>query len=206
MGFFFINDELEVINNENIEFAKLKIEFLAFTGADGVDKIRIKVRDRGVENFKARVFFEKLVADGLNKVGFAEAWAAVEKEGIIAGAWGIDDAFGGGDSKIIIGADDEIIEGIFGIKAVVFGGLVLGGFGAGDFDVFFDGGGFRLGDFAGADFGFNFRLDFEINGFYINIVVFKGGSDDVEIAVAELFDVEGVFDADDNFTVFGRND
>ena len=52
--------------------------------------------DRGVEDFQGRVFMEKFVTDGLDEVGFTEAGAAVEEEGVVAVARGIDDAFGGG--------------------------------------------------------------------------------------------------------------
>ena len=95
MGFFLVNDELEIIDNKNIEFAEFEIEFLTFTGAYSINEIGVEVRDRSIEDFKARVFFKEFVTDGLDEVGFAEAGTTVEEEWIIACAWGIDDAFSG---------------------------------------------------------------------------------------------------------------
>ena len=48
--------------------------------------------DGGVENFQGRVFAEKLVTDGLNKVGFAETGTSIEEKWIITGTWTVNDA------------------------------------------------------------------------------------------------------------------
>ena len=61
-------------------------------------------------------------------MGFAEAWAAIEEEGIITVAWGINDAASGGDGEVIVGTDDEVIESVFVIEA---GFVVAGLFGGG---------------------------------------------------------------------------
>ena len=109
LGFFFTDNELEIVDNEDVEFAEFEIEFVAFAKADRVDEVGVEVGDRGVEDFEGRVFTEKFVADGLDEMGFAEAGATVEEEWVVAFAWGVDDATSGGDSKVIIGANDEII-------------------------------------------------------------------------------------------------
>ena len=75
--------------------------------------------DRGVKDFEGRVFTEKFVADGLDEMGFAATWSAIEEEGVVASAWAINNTAGGGNRKIVIGTDDEIIEGIFLIEAGV---------------------------------------------------------------------------------------
>ena len=63
-------------------------------------------------------------------MGFAEAWATVEEEWIVAVAWGIDDTAGGGDGEIIVGTDDEVIESVFVIEAGFVVARLLGGGGA----------------------------------------------------------------------------
>ena len=62
------------------------------------------------------------------------------------------------------------------------------------------------GDFARADFGFNFGLDFKINIFNFEIIILKCGGDNSEVAITELFDIERVFDADNNVTIVVRDD
>ena len=61
-------------------------------------------------------------------------------------------------------------------------------------------------DFARADFGFDFGLDLEVDGFDFEVGVFKCGGDDGEVAVAELFDVERIFDTNDDIAVITRDD
>ena len=56
LGFFLVDDELEVVDDEDVEFAEFKVEFFAFAEADRIDEVGIEVRDGGVEDFEARVF------------------------------------------------------------------------------------------------------------------------------------------------------
>jgi len=77
--------------------------------------------------------------------------------------------------------------------------------GAGGFDVFFDGD-IATGDFAGANFGFGGGFNFERDFFNFNLVVFEGSSDKVVITVAELFDIESVFDADFDIAIFSGDE
>jgi hypothetical protein len=109
LGFFFTDNELEIVDDEDVEFAEFEIEFVAFAKADGIYEVGVEVGDRGVEDFEGRVFTEKFVADGLDEMGFAEARATIEEEWVVTFAWGVDNAASGGDRKVIIGADDEII-------------------------------------------------------------------------------------------------
>ena len=62
------------------------------------------------------------------------------------------------------------------------------------------------GDFARANFGFDFGLDLKVDGFDFEVGVFKCGGDDGEVAVAELFDVERILDTNDNIAVITRDD
>ena len=54
-------------------------------------------------------------------MGFAETGATIKEEGIVAGAGGFDNVFGGGDCEFIITTDDEVIKSVFIVKAVVVG-------------------------------------------------------------------------------------
>ena len=123
LGFFLTDDELEIVDDEDVEFAEFKVEFFAFAEFNGVDEIGIEVGDGSVEDFEGRVAREEGVADGLDEVGFAEAGAAVEEEGVVAGAGGVDDAAGGGNGEVVVATDDEIIKGVFGVET---GGGIVG--------------------------------------------------------------------------------
>ena len=142
----------------------------------------------------------------MDEVGFAETGATIKKEWVVAITRGIDNTLSGGEGKVVVGADDEIIKSVFLVEAsfmvtgIIYSSLLLY-----SGELFLD----RevpCGDFAGANFGFNFGLDFEIDGFDIYIIVLKGGGDEVEVAVAELFDVEGILDTDDDMTIVVRDD
>ena len=53
---FLIHDELEIVDDEAVEFLEFVVEFFAFAGADGVDEIGIEVGNGGVEDFEGRIF------------------------------------------------------------------------------------------------------------------------------------------------------
>ena len=131
-------------------------------------------------------------------MGLAEAGAAVEEERIITVTRSVNDATGGGDSEIIITTDDEIVKGVLLIKAGFVAATVFKS--AGGSSAF--AGDFLAGDFARANFGLNWGFNFKGEVFNFYTVIFKGGSDKVIVTVAELFDVESVFDADFNVAVF----
>ena len=204
LGFLFVDDELEIIDDENIEFAEFEIKFFTFAKTDGIDEIGVEMRNRGVKNFEGGILFEKFVADGLDKVGFTEAGSAIEEEGVVAAAGSIDDATGGRNSKIVVGTDDEIIESVFFVETRSVGGffeIFLGGF-----DVMMEGRVIIFSDFARTDTGFGVGFDFEIDGNYRDVVVFESGFDEIKITNAELVDEKRIFDTDANSAFVGREE
>ena len=79
--------------------------------------------------------------------------------------------------------------------------MFVGG-GTNSFDAFFKRG-VGGGDFAGTNFGFYLSLDFKLNIININVVVFEGSGNDIEVTIAELLNEEGVFDTNFDFTISG---
>ena len=51
LGFFLVDDKLEVVDDENVEFAEFEVEFFTFAEFDGIDEVGVEVGNRGVENF-----------------------------------------------------------------------------------------------------------------------------------------------------------
>ena len=136
-------------------------------------------------------------------MGFTETGAAVEEEGVITVTGGVDDTAGGGDSEVVIRADDEIIEGVFLVKTGFVGSRVFFRGRSESFNTLFNDG-VGSGDFAGTDFRFCGRFYLESKFDDFDLVVFKRGSNKVVIAVTKLFNIESVFNADFNVTVFSR--
>ena len=71
-------------------------------------------------------------------MGLAETRVAIKEEWVITVAWSINDTAGSGNGKVIVGADYEIIEGVFTIEAGVVCVLVLADGLADGTNVFFD--------------------------------------------------------------------
>ena len=118
LGFFFVFDKLDVVDNETIEVLEFAVKIFTFTRTDEVNKFGIEVGDGGVEDFEVGMETEKLIADSLDEVSFAETGAAVEEKRVLAFAGGVDNASCGSNGNVVITTDDEIIKGIFTIKAV----------------------------------------------------------------------------------------
>ena len=59
---------------------------------------------------------DDVLADGMEKMCFAEADAAVEEKRIVGFAWRFSHSLGGGKSKIIVVADHECLEGVLRIE------------------------------------------------------------------------------------------
>ena len=76
--------------------------------------------------------------------------------------------------------------------------------GANGFEMFFDGG-VGFGDFPRTELGFIIRLNFEVDIDYVNIVVFESGGDNIQITIAKLFNIEGIFDTNNDMAVGGGN-
>ena len=123
LGFFLIDDELKIINDETVEFLEFTIEFFAFAILDGVYEIGIEVGNRGIENLIVGILLEEFIADGLNEVSLAETRSTIKEERVVAVAGCGDDAFGGRNGEVIIRTDDKIIESVFLVEAVTDGGF-----------------------------------------------------------------------------------
>lgn len=131
-------------------------------------------------------------------MSFTKAGATVKEKRIIAGAGGINDAFGGGDGEVVIGTNDKIIDSVFIIKTITNCARRFFEWEGAIFDELTTG-----GDFARANFGFTTGFNFKINGVDFYAVFGESFGDDVDESSAELLDVERVFDANNDVAIFG---
>ena len=51
LGFFLADNELEVIDDEAVEFLEFLVEFFAFAVLDGINEIGVKMGNGGVKDF-----------------------------------------------------------------------------------------------------------------------------------------------------------
>ena len=100
---------MKIVNDETVEFLKAAIEVFAFAVLDSVDKVGIELGNWSVEDFIIWVVFKKFVADGLDEMGFAEAWTTVEEERIAAGARGVNNALSGSNGDVVITTNNKAI-------------------------------------------------------------------------------------------------
>lgn len=118
LAFFFADDELEVVNNEDVEFAVFVGEAVEFL-AHGFYEVVIKLLNGDVEDFHVWVLFDQFVADGLDEMGFAKSRATIDEIWVIAFTGVLYDGVGGADGKIVIATYYIVIEAVFGVEAVV---------------------------------------------------------------------------------------
>lgn len=76
---------------------------------DSIYEFGVKMGNGGVEDFIVRIATEKFVTNGLDEVGFAKSGPTIEEKGIILGARCINDAFGGREGEVVVGANDEAV-------------------------------------------------------------------------------------------------
>lgn len=55
LGLFLADDELEIVNNETIEFLEFLVKFFAFAVFDRFDEVGVEMGNWGIEDFKVRV-------------------------------------------------------------------------------------------------------------------------------------------------------
>lgn len=58
LGFFLVDDELEIVDDEAVEFLEFAVEIFTFAAFDGVDEIRIEVGNWGIEDLVIGVFLD----------------------------------------------------------------------------------------------------------------------------------------------------
>ncbi len=134
MDAFFAGEELNVVDEQDIGLAVSATEFGELVILDGVDVVVGEAFGGDVGDAGSFSLADDLEADGVEQVGFTEADAAIDEEGVIGLAGGMGYGECGGVGEAVIGADDEILEGIFGIEGeVAYSGAnavgLLGGWG-----------------------------------------------------------------------------
>ncbi len=103
---FFLNilfacNELDVVDKNTIEIAVLVFELIHVFGFESVDKVVAEGFGGKIANFEIGILFEKFVADGLHKMGFADSYPTPDEEWIVEKTGSFGDTLGGSKGKIV---------------------------------------------------------------------------------------------------------
>jgi hypothetical protein len=134
LGGFFIAEEVDIVDDEEVGAAEAAAEEVGFVGFDGFEEFVGELLGGEVEPLFARpppVKFGEALADALEEVGFAEAAVTVEEEGVELLAGVLGDLEGGVVGELVVGSDDEFVEGVLGVDDGLGGGGGRGGGGRG---------------------------------------------------------------------------
>ena len=105
-------DELDVVDQQDVGVAVTLLEIRHPVRPDGGDQLVGEFLRGDVADPQARVAGQHFVPDGVEKVGLAQADAAVDEERVIAVAGAVRDGEAGGVGELVPRADDEPVEGV----------------------------------------------------------------------------------------------
>ena len=83
LGLLLLLEELDVVDEEHVDRAVAVLEALDAVVAEGVDEVVGEGLEGHVADLEAGVVAKRVVADGLQEVGLAEADAAVDEERVV---------------------------------------------------------------------------------------------------------------------------
>src|SRR5690606_18956669 len=100
-------EELDVVEQEHVDRAVTLLEVVDPFATDALDEVVEEILRGHVADGKVWVQLARVVADGIEEVGLAQAGRAVDEERVVADAGSLGDRHGGGVGEAVRGADDE---------------------------------------------------------------------------------------------------
>ena len=110
-------EELDVIDHQDIRLPVAPAEGNEGVVLDSVDELVGELLASEVNNLSPLFSGEHVMADGLEKMGLAEPAAPVNEEGIVGAGRRVGDGLRGSVGELVVGADDEALEGVGGIHS-----------------------------------------------------------------------------------------
>lgn len=107
LGAFFICQEVDIVDHEDIDMAIFFAEGGERFVLDGIDKLIGELFAGEVGDFGIFFVGENGVTDAVEEVCFAQTAGAVDKERVIFAGRSFSDGFGGCVGKFVIGAYDK---------------------------------------------------------------------------------------------------
>lgn len=119
LSVFFAGNKLNVINQNTVKRAIFVLKLIDVFSAEGGNELVAKGFGGKILDFKRGVVLEKLPADSLHQMGFANTDSAPDKERIVGGTGIFNNSLGGSVSEIVAVANDKVIEGVAGVKLMI---------------------------------------------------------------------------------------
>ncbi len=108
---FLAGEEMDVIHQQQVNFAVFGTEFRHLVGADGFDHLVGKLFAGGVIDGAVAPLFRHEVAHRLHQMRLSHPAFAVDEERIVGIAGRFSNRFGGGVGKVVVAADHKLVEG-----------------------------------------------------------------------------------------------
>ena len=116
LGGFLAGDKLDIVNQKQIRFPVLAVEFNVLTGLNGGNQLVGKLVAPDVDNVGVGILLADAVGNGVKQVGLTHAGRAVEKQRVIHLAGMLGHRQCGAVGKPVGGAHHEVIKGELGIE------------------------------------------------------------------------------------------
>ena len=116
LNVFFAGNKLDIVNKDTIKLTIFGLKLIHALGAEGGNKVIAEGFGGKVADVVLRMEAEKLVADGLHEVGFADTDTTPDKKGIVGKAGVGYYPLGSGEGKIVAVSDDKLLKSITGVE------------------------------------------------------------------------------------------
>jgi len=116
---FLAGEELDVVNQQHVRLAIFLPKLHQLVVLDAVDVFVGELFGGDVGDTRAFAIGDDVLSDGVQQVGFAEADAAVEEQGVVGFAGRLGDREGRGVGEIVVVAHDERFKRVPRIKAAI---------------------------------------------------------------------------------------
>jgi len=113
LGSFLAGDELDVVEDQDVDVPEFSLEFVHLVSSQGGDELIHERFGTQVDDFQARALSHRVVADRIDEVSLTETDAAVDEKRVVMIARLVCHSDAGGMSKLVAGADNEIVKRVF---------------------------------------------------------------------------------------------
>ncbi len=118
---FLAGEELDVVNQQHVGLAVFFAEPDQLVVLDGVNVFVGEFFRGNIRHPRALPVAGHMLADGVQQMGLAQTDAAIKKKRIVGFARRLRDRQRGGMGEIVVVADDERVERVFGIETQIAG-------------------------------------------------------------------------------------
>jgi hypothetical protein len=126
LGSLLAGEELDIVNKKNIYFPVAIAKIFRGLIANGINPMIDKSFRGDIRDFNFLPFSSKKMADGLHKMGLAQAYPPVDEERIISLSRRLGYSQGGRVGDIVTLPHDKIVKGVFSIEVYSPGRRVPG--------------------------------------------------------------------------------